>query len=411
MKIGWISSSLPYLPSRGGFRISGANLIQRLSRRHTIDLISILREDDATHLGWVDKYCQSVVTIPLKSPGIPGRATNFISTYAFGKQLNGRPELQTATNRGFQSRQWDVLHVEGGFAGGIVPTELPLAKVLSVHDAEVLRAEEMLNCELRFSQKVRYTVRKVTEPRYERLVYPRFERCVMFANRDCEFNRRLIPQAKFTVIPNGIDLDYYWPQSVEKEAHTLVFHGHLSYPPNVQAALEFANDVFPFIQAQLPDAVFHLVGAGPVPEIRALAARPGIRLSADLPDLRAALCSAHIYVCPVRYGTGIKNKILEAMAMQLPIVGYPGSMAGIECVPDEHLFVVAQPEEFAEKVLALLRSPDLAERTARAGRRLVEEKYSWDARAIAYEQLYKQVIAERRTANNGHNRLQARVPE
>lgn len=402
MKIGWVSSSLPYLPSRGGFRISGANLIQRLSRRHEIDLISILREEDADHVAWPERFCVSLKTLPLPSRSLPARALNFVSTYALGNQLVCRPELQAAVSSGFDARKWDVLHVEGGFVGGIVPADLPLAKVLSVHDAEVLRAQEMLHCDLTLRQRMDYTVRKFTEPRYERLVYPRFERCVLFADRDCEFNRRLIPRASFAVIPNGIDVDFYTPQPVQKEPHGLVFHGHLSYPPNVQAALEFANNVFPLIRPQMPDAVFHLVGASPAPEIQALASREGIRLSANLPDLRAALCSAQIYVSPVRFGTGIKNKILEAMALCLPIVGYPGSIAGIACVPGEHLFVVNQPEEFAAQVMTLLRSRELAREIAQKGRKLVEEKYSWDARALEYEQLYDQVIAERRSANNGH---------
>jgi len=413
MKIGWVSSSLPYLPSRGGFRISGANLIQRLSRHHEIDLISILRDDDADHIAWTEKYCARLRAIPLRSRSLPARAVNFLSTYALGKQMVCRPELQAAVTSGFELRKWDVLHVEGGFVGGIVPAGLPLAKVLSVHDAEVLRAREMLNCKLTVRQRMDYTIRKFTESRYERLVYPRFERCVLFADRDCEFNRRLIPKAQFTVIPNGIDLDFYMPQPVQKEPHTLVFHGHLSYPPNVQAALEFANDVFPLIRSQLPDAMFHLVGAAPTPEIQELASREGIRLSANLPDLRSALCSAQVYVCPVRFGTGIKNKILEAMALSLPIVGYPGSTAGIDCISGEHLFVVKRPEEFAAQVMTLLRNADLGRRIAQAGRRLVEEKYSWDARALEYEQLYREVIAERRAANNGHalsGHMQQRTP-
>jgi len=409
MKIGWISSSLPYLPCRGGFRIAGANLIQRLSRRHTIDLISLLRDDDASHTGWIDKYCGSVVTIPLPNQGLAGRAANFVSAYTAGKQLSCRSELQAAVSQGFQSKKWDVLHVEGGFVAGAAPTELPVAKVLSVHDAEVLRAQEMLHCQLSFGQRIRYTVRRYTEPRYERLVYPRFERCVMVAERDCEFNRKLVPGARFTVIPNGIDAEYYRPVEVEKEEQTLVFHGHLAYPPNVRAALEFANDVFPLMRTQLPGAVFHLVGAAPAPEIRALASQPGVRLTADLPDLRAALCAARVYVCPVRFGTGMKNKILEAMALGLPIVAYPGAVTGIDCVAGKHLQVAQDAKEFAAQALALLRAPEQAQRMAQAGQQLVEEKYSWESRAAAYEQLYEQVIEERRAARNGRSRVERQV--
>jgi glycosyltransferase involved in cell wall biosynthesis len=217
----------------------------------------------------------------------------------------------------------------------------------------------------------------------------------MVAERDVAFNRVLVPNAKFAMIPYGVDVDYFHPLPIEKEPAALVFHGHLGYPPNVQAAIEFGDQILPLILREVPNLIFHLVGASPVGEIRKLALRRGIKLSADLPDLRSALSSAQLYVCALRYGTGIKNKILEAMAMQLPIVGYPGSMAGIECTPGRDLIVANTPEQFAIEVLDLLRRPKRASQLAQAGRKLVEEKYSWASMAVAYENLYQQVIAER----------------
>ena len=405
MRIGWLSSSLPYLPARGGFGISGANLISRLSRRHSIDLISLLRDEDAQYVHWIAKYCNSVVTIPVKRENLPRRLANFVSAYTLGKQLNCRSELEPAVRSGFESNRWDVLHVEGGFVGGLVPTDIPVAKVLSLHDSEILRAQEMLKCDISFRHWVRYTARQYYEHRYERLIYPRFERCLLVAERDLAFNRRIVPKAAFAMISHGIDLEYFQPLPVPKEKATLVFHGHLGYPPNIQAAVEFADKIFPAIRRDVPEAIFHLVGASPAVEVQKLASRPGIKLSADLPDLRSALCSAQIYVCALRYGSGIKNKILEAMAMQLPIVGYPGSTAGIDCVAGRHLLVADNPEQFAAQVLDLFKRPERAREIAEAGRQLVQENYSWEARAAAYEDLYRQVIEERHARTNGNIRV------
>lgn len=397
MRIGFVSQALPYLPSRGGFRLYGGNLIRCLFRRHRIDLISLLRDGDEQHLDWAAQYCASISTIPTHKKSPPLKVANFVSGYLRGKPLHHRAQLGSLLRAGLEAHNWDVLHVEGGFLGGLVAPELPISKVLSLHDAEVLRAQEMLHCELPLRSRLENTVRKCTEPRYDRLVYPRFERCVVVADRDLAFVRKLVPKANFALIPYGTDTEYFHPIEVEKQLGTLVFHSHLGYPPNVEAALEFANEIFPLIRREVPNAAFHLVGADPVPKIQTLASRPGIKLSANLPDLRPAVCSAQVYVCAIRYGTGLKSKVLEAMAMRMPVVGYhPGSTVGLDCIYGKHLLAATNPQEFAAHVVDLLKNPKWAEQIAQAGRELVCEKYSWESRARDYEELYQKVIEERR---------------
>lgn len=397
MRIGLISDALPYLPSRGGFRLYGGNLIRQLSRRHTIDLISFVRDDDAQHLDWPKQYCASVHTIPANGRSLPKRLANVVAAHLWGRPLVGRRQLLALLRDGVAAGKWDVLHVEATYAGALIPAELPIAKVLSLHDSWTLRAEEMLKCAQDWREKLYYRFLKYHEPRYERLVYPRYERCTVVADPDLQEVRRIVPDAKVDLIPYGTDTEYFHPGDVEKQLKTLVFHSHLGYPPNVQAALEFANDIFPLIRQEVPGATFHLVGASPSPKIQELASRPGIKISADLPDLRPAVCSASIYVCAIRHGTGLKSKMLEAMAMCMPIVCYPGSIVGLEAAPGQHFLLAQNPQEFAAHVLHLLRNPQLAAELAQAGRELVEEKYSWATRAQAYEELYVRVIEERQS--------------
>jgi glycosyltransferase involved in cell wall biosynthesis len=394
MNIGFVSQALPYLPSRGGYRRYGGNLIRQLSRRHEIHLVSFLIEDDAAYLGWARQYCASVRPISV------GRKRTLLATLsALSAHVSGTPLQQRGLMlRVLQPRvgRWDVMHVEGGYAGGIVSAELPVAKVLSLHDAWTLRCDERLQCAQGFREKLYYWLLKLHEPRYERLVYPRFERCTVVGDRDVVEVRRVVPAAKVDLIPYGTDTEYFHPAVGPKAPRTLVFHSHLGYLPNIEAALEFANEIFPLIRERVPDAVFHLVGASPAPKILELAARPGIRLSANLPDVRPAVGAGQVYVCPIRYGTGLKSKMLEAMAMRLPIVGYPGAIVGLEGIPGTDYLVADTPREFADHVLALLADPGRAEALAQAGRRLVEERYSWESRARAYEHLYERVIEERR---------------
>ena len=402
MNIAWVSQSLPYLPSADGFAIQAGHLIPLLAQRHRIDLISLIRDGDEAHLDWASRYCASVQTIRMGRQRLSRRLANFVSGYLGGRHLIHRREMQSILRTGLASRQWDVLHVEGGFAAGLIPEDLPIPKVLAEHDSEVLKAEEILGGQTSLRTRLHYTVRRYHEPRYERLVFPRFDRIVMVAERDVAFNRKLFPEAKFSCIPMGVDCNHYQPAPVAKEPFALVFHGNLNYPPNLEAAFEFVDHVLPLLRVRQPNVNFHLVAANPPLEVQKWASRPDIRLSINLSDVRPAICSAIIYVSAVRRGSGISNKILEAMALRMPIVCYQGSAAGIDCVSGDHLLFAHDPEDFAAKVLNLLTNPELAERLACRGRELVQDKYGWEVRAAEFERLYEQLVDARcRTTGGG----------
>lgn len=399
MRIGFVFQTLPYLPARDGFRVYGANLIRVLSKTHEIELVSLMHPSEKSELAWANRYCKSVRPLEVGHRSLWAKLKNFTSSYSLGKPLVCRGELNTILNARAGQSGWDVMHVEGGFTGGLVEGIPPMPAVLSIHDAEALRAREMLNCKLHLKDRMHYTFRKYAQPPYDRRVYPRFERTIVVAQRDCDFLERLVPSARFAVVPHGIDTEYFRPIASAKKSYEMVFHGHFGYPPNVQAAVDFAKGIFPLVQAQFPQATFHLVGADPRPEVRELASRPGIRLSANLPDLREAVSSAQVYVCPIRFGTGLKNKLLEAMAMEMSIVAYhPESTTGIDCVPGKHLLGASTPQEFAASVTELFRQPAKAEQIATAARLLILERYSWESRARTYEELYQAVIAEREVA-------------
>ncbi len=397
MNIGFLSEALPYLPCREGFRIYGGNLIRTLSRHHRVHLVSLLWPDDERHLEWSRDYCASVSTIAVRSHGPAARLASFISSYVNGTPLHYRPEMDALLRISMDRGRWDVLHVEGPFAGGLLPIDLPIPKVLSVHDSQTLRWHEVARCVHGLSNKAQANIMSRYARRYERLVYPRFDRCVVVAAAEMKALHRIAPRVKVEVIGNGTDTEYFSPQPGGARGMTLVFHGNLGYPPNADAAVDLADNILPLIRCQVPDVVFHLVGADPTPAVRALSSRSGITLSINLPDLRPALATARVYVCPVRHGGGIKNKLLEAMAMQLPVVSYPEATLAIEAVRGTHLLIASGPDEFARQVVDLLRNPQRAGTLAEAGRLLTQERYSWEARAASFERLYENIIEERAT--------------
>jgi glycosyltransferase involved in cell wall biosynthesis len=270
---------------------------------------------------------------------------------------------------------------------------VPGPKLLSVHDSVTTRWRETARRAGSVRQQVRAAVMAAYARRYERLLYPRFDRCVVVTERERAALARVAPAARVEVVGNGTDTAYFRPGPARQSGEAaLVFHGNLGYPPNVAGALELADHVFPQVRAQVPTATLHLVGADPAPEIGRLSSRPGIRLAADVADVRPFLAAAHVYVCAIRHAGGIKNKLLEAMAMALPVVTYPEATAGIDCLPGTHVLFAGTPAELAERVVDLLRDPDRARALGIEARRLMERHYSWESRAVMFERLYDEVV-------------------
>ena len=275
----------------------------------------------------------------------------------------------------------------------------------------MLRCEEMIRCATSSRERLYYQILRHHEPRFQRLIYPRYERCVVVAERDRAAVQATVPAARVDVIPYGIDVERFQPPAVRPPSAVLLFHGNMSYAPNVAATLAFANEIFPRVREQRKDAVFHVVAADPVSAVTALAARPGIRLSRDVVDVRPALAEAGVYVCALRHGTGMKNKMLEAMAMGLAIVCYEDAVSGIDAVSGRHLLVARSPEQFAEIVAGLLAAPAHAHELGTAARRLMEERYAWESVAAAFETLYDRVRAERASASAPPKRAPSRPEE
>jgi glycosyltransferase involved in cell wall biosynthesis len=151
----------------------------------------------------------------------------------------------------------------------------------------------------------------------------------------------------------------------------------MDYWANVDAVEWFARRVFPDIRAQLPEVEFHIVGTRPTAAVVALASLPGITVTGSVPDVRPFLAHASLVVAPLRIARGIQNKVLEAMAMEKIAVVSPQAMAGIGARPGEELVVASGENEFASKILALLRNgsdPDMGG----AARNRVLECYSWE---------------------------------
>lgn len=183
---------------------------------------------------------------------------------------------------------------------------------------------------------------------------------------------------RVAVLPNGVDLDYFQPLP-DPGRYVLIFWGHLRYPPNADGIIWFCQEIFPAVREVLPEAELLVVGKEPPPTVEALVRLPGVKVLGYVPDLRPYLSQASVAVVPLRFGTGIRNKILEAFAAGRAVVSTSLGCEGLDVEPDVHLEVADEPQAFAAAVVDLLRSPTRRAYLAANGRKIVEQVYNWDA--------------------------------
>jgi sugar transferase (PEP-CTERM/EpsH1 system associated) len=223
---------------------------------------------------------------------------------------------------------------------------------------------------------------------YEAQAFGWFRHHTVISDQD----RQLIPHAengRITLVPNGIALDYFQPQPLAAKTYDLLFCGNMGYHPNVDAACWLAEEILPLVQRRHPAATLLVAGTTPAPRVQALARRPGVTVSGWLPDIRTAYAQARVFVAPMRVGTGLQNKLLEALAMQLPCVTTSLANNALRGTPGQHLLVADDAPALADALASLLADEPAAARVAAAGRTFVAATYDWAAATAKLENLFR----------------------
>jgi sugar transferase (PEP-CTERM/EpsH1 system associated) len=216
----------------------------------------------------------------------------------------------------------------------------------------------------------------------------------------CTDNERMdfeirIPGVPVSTAANGVDLDYFRSEGVAKTPSRLVFTGVMDYLPNVDAVTWFVTDILPRVQQAVPGAHFVICGSRPNPAVQALARRPGVTVTGRVADVRPYLDAAEVFVAPLRIARGIQNKVLEAMAMNLPVVASLQAWRGTGFPEGEGILTADDPVRFADHIIALLRHPAQRGELGLRGRAAVERDHAWAARLKTVDD----VIADALTAH------------
>jgi polysaccharide biosynthesis protein PslH len=199
--------------------------------------------------------------------------------------------------------------------------------------------------------------------------------------------------ARITVLPNGVDLDYFCPLNQEKRRFNIVFSGKMSYHANVATALYLYQQIMPLIWQQQPEATLTIVGSKPPKSLQLLARDPRVEVTGYVSDMRPYIRRAEIMLSPMVYSVGIQNKVLEAMALGVPVVISAQAAGALGARPGRDLLVAGSTQEFADATLHLMNDASLRTSLGQFGRAYVEQHHDWHVLTSKLVEIYRQAIA------------------
>lgn len=379
MKILFLCHRLPYPPQRGG-KIRPFNMIRHLAVSHEVTVATLARSADELAAGQeLHRYCHDLHVGRISTPAGWARFALYGMSAApatFGYFYS--PELARIVRRLLDTRGFDAIVVHCSSMGPYVAGHPGCRKVMDFGDADSEKwLEYGRTARFPLSQAFRLEGRKVR--RYEARLGKQFDACSVNAPRERDVLAAYV-RSPINVIPNGVDLEYFEstrPSGRVYVPNRIIFTGNMSYRPNVDAVRHLVTAVLPRIRREIPDVQLCIVGMDPAPAVRRLADQDRVVVTGRVDDVRPYFDSAAVAVAPLRVARGLQNKVLEAMAMRVPVVASPAAFEGISAEAGRDLLVAAGPKAFSRAVVTLLRDPAVRERYAAAGRTCVETNHNW----------------------------------
>jgi glycosyltransferase involved in cell wall biosynthesis len=387
-----LTQVLPFPPDSGP-KVKTWNLIKWLAQHHAVTLASFTRGESAREMDALRRYCRAVHTVPMRRGWIRD-GWFLLASLAAGRPFviarDARPAMHRLVARLARDGRFDVVHVD---QLNMAQYAAPLSGSFTVLDAH--------NALWRLYQRLAESTaaglrRRLLEREWRRLqAYEgrvgRAADAVLAVSAEdrAALHSAIGMEREIVVLPIAVDTDDIAPLRRPLDADRVVHIGTMYWPPNVDAVRWFANAVWPRIRAARPQTELDVIGARPPREVTELAQPDsGIHVAGYVADPTPYLERAGVVVVPVRAGSGMRVKILTALAQGLPVVTTAIGCEGIAAQSGVHLLIADGPAEFAAATLRVLGDRALAEELGRNGRRLVETRYDYRRVYPPLEQVY-----------------------
>ena len=386
MRIMYLTNGFPY-PLTSGY-LRHYFLIRELSQHHAVTLLSITRASFTDeHTAALTPFTEHVLTFPLepKSASFNGNAIRRIHSLIGGDDAVWR--MRATVERLLREQHFDLMLFSGKRTFPAIERLHSLPVVADLCDATSLR----IRGSMRYAglPKLPQLLVEYQQVRRVERILARTAAHLLFAScRDREALRGLA-DAHATVVPNGVDLEFWRRSSRERGAGTIVFTGAMDYPPNTDAALFLIKEIMPLVRRSVPDARVLIVGRDPPPRLLNAGQQPGASVTGFVEDVRPYLEQATVFVAPLRFGAGIQNKVLEAMAMEVPVIASPVAADGVRAEGGEAapVQVAHDQQQFADLIIGQLAEWASTAAPHTDARRYVERHFVWRRSGELLEQV------------------------
>jgi len=376
----YLTHRVPHPPDKGD-RIRNFHVLRELAKVARVTLVSLADEPaSAESAATLKGLCETVEIVPSGGRRRWLRAgRSLLSGRSLSEGLFREPALDAALARLAASQEWDASLVS---ASSLTPYQqrhgLP-AKPRFVDLVDVDSQKWFDYADAASGPKhALYSLEGHRVRKLERQIAGWAAAAFLVSPAECAVFDGFTHAGAGTVAMNGVDLDSFRPQHDVPTRPICAFVGALDYFPNIDAALWFATDIWPTIRARKPEAEFHVIGRKPTPAVLRLNAIEGVRILADVPDVRPHLAGAALAVCPIRVARGLQNKVLEAMAMAKATLAAPAAIRAIRAEVGKDLLVPTTETEWVSNVCDLLDDPARRSGLGTAARRFVETHHHWD---------------------------------
>lgn len=412
MRVLWLSHLIPF-PPKGGVLQRTYNMLKEVGKYHEITLVAFNQSvflsaslpDQDDPLGIAEKELLKIVQSlhVLKIPGDSVRGGRYLkalkaafSGRAYNMEwLRSKEARQTIVNL-LLEKPFDVVHIDT--VSLCVYSDLfeGLPVILNHHNFESAMLESRARTEHNRIKGLYY--------RYEasRLLKSEVQHCreshlnLTCSEEDAVAMQSAIGGAEFLSVPNGVDVDYFYPNpSVTVAEKSIVIVGGLSWYPNREAVEYFIREIWPLVKVRIPGMSVDIVGRGPTPEMVRLAETDELfRVHGFVDDVRDYLWRARFYLCPIRTGGGTKLKILDALASGCCIITDPFACKGIKVQSGVDVVFAETPESYVEAMLELLDHPEREAGLREAGPELIRNRYSYTGIGKRYAEALDELVMQ-----------------
>lgn len=386
MKIGVLLSRFPY-PLEKGDKLRAYYQLKELAKNNEIYLCALCtKKISQKDIAAIEPYCKDLKIVRLSKIEI---ALNMIYSLIFSKlpmqvAYFFNRKFKASIQHFFQSNKVDHIYCQLIRTSEYLKDYKYCSKTIDYMDA-LSQGMERRIAKAPFYLKPFVKMEAMRLKRYEHFIFEAFNQKVIISEQD----RESIVHAKnheIHIIRNGVDQEYYKPQEKEK-VYDLLFTGNMSYPPNIDGVEFLVNKVMPLIWEIKPNVKLVIAGANPSQRVLKLE-QDKVIITGWVDDIRDYYAKSHIFIAPMQIGSGLQNKLLEAMAMQIPCITSPLANNALKAIDRESILIGNDPESYKNHIIELLDNPRFARQIAKNGRAFVSKNFDWTTSTNELQKLF-----------------------